>query len=817
VTEAVYGLDQSGVQAQRSAGTPLHFSAGANDPSLAALEFAAALDVVAGFARGPLGAERVRDRRPSVDPLAVGRDLLEVGELLALWDRGESIDIPPVPPLGSVLSRLRVAGSVLDGPELLLLKQTLTAARIAAAELTRVAADAPAAVARAVPLPDRKIDQRLLEAIDDEGEVLDTASPALFRARREIHAARERLVKKLEVVLRGLDSSATPAGAQVTIRADRYVIPVRRDARQRPEGIVHDESASHGTLFVEPTAAIEFGNALRSAVVDAERERLKVLRELTELLRPEALAIEAAHEMCVAGDDLVARVRYAHAVNASVPKVGGDALELVNARHPLLLARGLMVVPFDLRLEPEERTLLISGPNAGGKTVLIKTVGLVSLLCQCGIVPPVGPGTRLPIVEAVFADIGDHQSIAADLSTFSAHVVALREILASAGPGTLVLMDEIGSGTDPAEGGALAAATLRALTERGARTVVTTHLGALKSLASEVPGIVNGSLEFDADLLKPTFRFRKGVPGRSYGLAIARRLGIDAVVLETAESLVPDQERALDELLAQVEARAQALERREREVADREELVSAREGSVESIAESQAIRDKELKRKEREAERTGRQEARRHLLEARATVEDALRRAQGAVDAERAKEARRLVEDAAQREAQAIEQVEREERHGTPAAALEPGRRVRLASGGTGTVVEVRSDGKVVVALGAVKVVVAAAEVVPAAGQAPSARSPHPSPAEFAAPAAAFEIDLRGMRGDEAAAVTTAALDAAVLAENPYLRIIHGMGTGVVRDRVRQVLKGDRRVARFDFAPRNQGGTGVTVVEFGTG
>jgi DNA mismatch repair protein MutS2 len=328
----------------------------------------------------------------------------------------------------------------------------------------------------------------------------------------------------------------------------------------------------------------------------------------------------AIHEMCVAGDDLVARVRYAHAVRATVPAIESASLVLKDARHPLLLARGIPVVPFDLELGPDERTLLISGPNAGGKTVLVKTVGLAVLLTQSGIVPPVGAGTALPVFDAVFADIGDHQSIAADLSTFSAHVMALRAILDRARPGTLVLMDEVGSGTDPAEGAALARSALRALTLRGARTVVTSHLGSLKTLGGEVPGIVPGSLEFDGALLQPTFRFKKGIPGRSYGLAIARRLGIDRSVLDQAELEIPKQDRALDELVGQVEARARELEARAAALEERLIEVDRREAVAAVTETNQSARAKELDRREKEAERTGRKEARRHLLDARATV-----------------------------------------------------------------------------------------------------------------------------------------------------------------------------------------------------
>src|SRR5437773_701983 len=276
--------------------------------------------------------------------------------------------------------------------------------------------------------------------------------------------------------------------------------------------------------------------------------------------------------MCVAFDDLCARARYAVEVNGFAPTIGPGPLEIRAGRHPLLLgATESAVVPFDLVLAPDEFTVLVSGPNTGGKTVLIKAVGLLGLMAQSGIIPPIGPHSTLPVFTGVFADIGDRQSIAASLSTFSAHVAVLRDILERAAAGSLVLLDEIGSGTDPAEGGALATAVLQTLTRRRAVTLATTHLGALKQLAAETVGIVNASLQFDGETLTPTYRLLKGVPGRSYGLAIARRLGIAGDVLEIAERAMPKAERQLDALLATVEARARELDAKEQELAARDQ------------------------------------------------------------------------------------------------------------------------------------------------------------------------------------------------------------------------------------------------------
>src|SRR5213078_917579 len=454
--------------------------------------------------------------------------------------------------------------SALEGAALARLGGALAAARIVAGELARLAADAPRTAALRVDPPPNELAQRLAVSLDADGQVQDGASRALARARRAVREARARLVHKLDAMLAGLDPTERAPDAAVTAREGRYVIPVRSTARARIGGIVHDESATRATVFLELPEVIELGNALRAAEVEEQREVLQVLRDLTELLRPHRDAIAAAWEMCVAFDDLCARARYAVEVNGFAPAIGTGPLEIRNGRHPLLASPpdplsagrrggtmergqgGEAVVPFDLVLAPDECTVLVSGPNTGGKTVLIKAVGLLALMAQSGIIPPIGPQSTLPVFTGVFADIGDRQSIAASLSTFSAHVAALRDILQTdgAGVGSLVLLDEIGSGTDPAEGGALATAVLQTLTRRRAVTLATTHLGALKQLAAETVGIVNASLQFDADTLRPTYRLLKGVPGRSYGLAIARRLGIAPDVLEIAERVVPRAERA---------------------------------------------------------------------------------------------------------------------------------------------------------------------------------------------------------------------------------------------------------------------------------
>jgi len=774
--------------------------------ALAALELGAVLDVVAGHAAGAHAASLLRALTPTTDHDWVTEELALVGELLALRRRGDTVEVPAVPDLRGALARLRVDGGVLELSQLVEVQRVLAGGRIIVAELGRVAERAPRLAALRVSVPDRAIERRLERSVGDDGELLDTASPALAAARREVHAARERLIKRLEAIARDLGGDGG-----VTLREGRYVIPVRRDARQRPDGIIHDESGSAGTLFIAPSAAIALGNALRSAVAAEEREVLAVLRELSELLRPERQVLADLFALAVRVDTLAARAAWAFACKAEVPRIeaAGGALAIRTGRHPLLLARGLEVVPFDLVLERHERTLLITGPNTGGKTVLLKATGLLILLAQCGVVPPVGPDTVLPLVDAVFVDIGDHQSLQSDLSTFSAHVAELRRILEHASGSSLVILDEVGSGTDPAEGGALAMAILEELSTRGVLTLATTHLGALKELATRVPGVVNGSLTFDAATLSPTYRFTKGVPGRSYGLAIARRLGVQHDVLARAEALVPDAERDLDRLLAEAEARSQHLQQREEELATRLSEAERLEAVAARTRAAVEAREAAFREEERTASRDRARQAKAYLLEARKQVEAALALAKGAVDEAAAKEARRLVEEGIRAEAGVLD--EESVPAAGDAAAIAVGARVRLGTGATGEVAELRGDGRAVVLVGAMRLVVKAATLTRLA-DAPPKRAATPATAVDAPTReAAWEIDLRGMRADEAETEVLAALDGAVLAEQPHLRIIHGMGTGVLRDAVRRLLGGDPRVASFEFAPRAQGGTGVTI------
>ncbi|HET6229538.1 MAG TPA: endonuclease MutS2 [Longimicrobiaceae bacterium] len=796
-----------------------------NPHALNVLEYREALDIVARYASSPLGADAVRALTPSADLGWIGPELARVDEMRGFLGRDEGWAIPAVPDVRTALAKLRIEGSVLEGPTLRGIGTLLTSARTTRRAVQPAAGTYPfLAMLTQGMVSQEKEEAEIDRTLDETGTVRDEASPELYRVRREIKSTRGRLVERLASYVATLPQHFQVPDASVTVRDGRYVIPVRREGRGEVGGIVHDESGTGATLFVEPPVAIEMMNRLRELEARESREVLRILRELTARLRPMQPDLVASLEALVALDSLYARARYAIRADGHRPELlpaGTEEYQVVRGFHPILQARSGTVVPFDLRMDAGERTLLISGPNTGGKTVLLKAMGLISLLAQSGIVPPVSVGSKLPVFREVFADIGDEQSIEASLSTFSAHLKNLGEALAGADWESLVLTDEIGSGTDPVEGGALARAVLLEFTRRSCFTVATTHLGQLKLLATEERGIVNASLQFDAERLQPSYRLVKGLPGRSYGLAIAKRLGLPANVLETAEAALPQGERDVARLLLDLEAKEQRLT---------DETAALERQLAETVALRERLEQGEadLRHREKDAERRARQQARDLLLKSREEVEAAIREVRGVADAaqldEAARAARRRVEEAALRQKEKTPAERGRNRNGSAPqrrneVPLDVGVRVKIQSlGRNGTVLEMR-DGKAMVEAGSMRVLLPREDLVPlpAGDQAAEVKQRASAPAGgyFVHDVDAHpEVDLRGMRVDEIESKLGRALDDAILSNLPSFRIIHGKGLGVLRERVQELLKHDRRVTVIRPGELFEGGTGVTVVEF---
>ena len=774
-----------------------------NAHALSALEFDRVLGIVAGYATSEPGAEAVRALAPVPERTAVADALDRVDEMVGWLIRDEDWTPPLIPDVRSALAHLDVEGSVWSEAELAGASRLLGAARAVRRAVLPHASRFPRLGALADGLlEDEKLRKMLADAIDEETETLkDGASPQLKRLRRSIRSARTELVELLESIVARLPGRITVPDASVTVRSGRYCIPIRREGRSEVGGIVHDESASRATLFVEPPAAIEPMNRLRELHISEQREVERILRELTEALRPRAQELTDAFDRLVTLDSLFARARHALARGCARPQLvdrENDGYHVVHGRHPLLLESPDPPVPFDLLMNPGEHTLLVTGPNAGGKTVLLKAVGLISAMAQAGILPPVGSGSRLPVFSGIFADIGDEQSIDASLSTFTAHLRNLQEILEKARTDSLCLIDEIGGATDPVEGGALARAVLTELADRRCMTLATSHLGELNTLPSEHAGIVSAGLAFDPERLQPLYRLVKGRPGRSYALAMAERVGFPGAVLEAAKSLLSQEQIDTARLLAELEAK-------EAELDERIDELECRERGLSSRSEAQERESAELEERARRLEREAHERAREFLLEARKKLDEAMK-----ADREAASQARRELEASLREHSDAL-RSNRDAASVSDGATFEPGDRVWVSSmEREGVVVELRGR-DVVVEMGGIKLQLAPGVL----GRSEKSRKEVARATVYGGdePDAKHEIDLRGMVAEEARMELIRGIDAAVLAGLRELRVIHGKGTGVLRETVAEQARADRRVRAHRLGAAYEGGSGVTVLE----
>ena len=734
----------------------------------------------------------------------------------------------PAPPADDLEPALDAArrGRRLDAQALLAVLRVLGAVEATRAYF-RAASEAPRAAAPAARLtPSPELARALADAIDAEGEIKDSASPALARLRARRKEARARLLEKLERLLAKDAVDADEGGGFVTQRDGRYVIPVRADRFDRAKGVVHDASRSGAVLFVEPFSALPANNELRELEVAEVQETARILDALTARVAERADALETSEEALGELDLLAARVRLSRETGGTTPAIAeGERarLRLRGARHPLLWrqaggagdpeAARRTVVPFDLELEGRARVLLVSGPNMGGKTVLLKAVGLAFAMAASGLDVCASEGSVVPFVREIHTDIGDAQSIAEHLSTFAARLVRMDGMARGAGPETLCLVDEIGSGTDPEEGAALAQALLERIGERGSWSVATTHLGSLKALASERAEIVNASMEMDAEKLEPRYRLLAGVPGGSYALVTARRLGLDGEVVARAESLAGEEGQSLSRLVAELtEALARARD-------EREETRRALDAAAARLAE--------LDRREQDADREATERQRRRLDEVRALesqarglLRDVRREAERAPAEREADRLRALGERVreVERAGDALARAARPREEAEPLLVVSPGMEVRHAGLGVlARVVEGPDDeGQVVLARGAWRIRCRVGDLRRASADAGEAAGARPVPAATVSAeseGAAWEVDVRGMPPDEAVDALDRALDRAVLAGHRELRFIHGVGKGVLAAAVAKHLRGHPQVAGQHLGFVGEGGRGVTVAE----
>ena len=789
--------------------------------ALQLLEYAKILDLVAGYATSMLGKEMVGCMSPIRDAAVVGMRQAETGEARLLLAGASP---PPFRGLHDVRDTVRRAEKqgTLSARELLDIADTAACSRRLRRFFTAAQARAPRLFEQGKLLGEfLRVEQAVDRAISPSGEVLDAASPELERTRRRVRALHQQVQVELQ---RLLTSSSTLEQLQepiITQRNGRFCVPVRAESRHQFKGIVHDISASGQTAFMEPIALVELGNDLREAERQEEEEVQRVLAAVSAQVGAVAEHLLASIDAGARLDVIFARAGYAQAIDATTPELNSEGrIDLHAARHPLL---GSVAVPIDVQLGEEgTHTLLITGPNTGGKTVTLKTVGLLTLMAQSGLQIPAAPGSRLTIVNEVFVDIGDEQSIAQSLSTFSGHITNIIGILRQAAPRTLVLLDEIGAGTDPAEGAALAKAILLDLYERGCRTIATTHYGELKIFGQQTPGFLNASVEFDLESLRPTYRVIAGLPGSSNALAISQRLGLPKALVSRAKGLMGEAPQALEQALKQAEGVRRALDRERSALA---KLRQEAEATTQQLSLSQRALDEKrnallarARQQAQEVVQQARDEANALLDELKVALREAHSSPTTAPRPPRAPalraHAREVLTEITARTA-ALPQP------AVPAPA--PSEQPALRQVTAGQAVLVRSLGhhgmalengsecdEVEVQVGIMRVRVPVGDLE---ARIVVQREIMPPPNARIAPGVEKELLLLGQRAEEAAEALHAYLYDALEQGLAEVRIVHGFGTGALRQVVLDVLRTHSAVQRYRAGQPGEGGGGVTIVE----
>ncbi|MEN8701238.1 endonuclease MutS2 [Bacillus infantis] len=653
-----------------------------------------------------------------------------------------------------------------------------------------------------------ELEEAIRMAIDDNGEMLDSASDALRSIRTQLRTRESRVRERLESMIRSSNAAKMLSDAIITIRNDRFVIPVKQEYRGHYGGIIHDQSSSGQTLFIEPQAIVQLNNELQSIRVKEQQEIERILVELsgrTAAYQPE---LDIIVEVLAEVDFMFAKGRYSRRLKASKPEVNNERrINLFKARHPLLPIDE--AVANDISLGKDYTTIVITGPNTGGKTVTLKTVGLCTLMAQAGLQIPALDGSEVSVFGAVYADIGDEQSIEQSLSTFSSHMVNIVDILAKADFESLVLFDELGAGTDPQEGAALAISILDEVYKRGSRVIATTHYPELKAYGYNREGVINASVEFDIETLSPTYKLLIGVPGRSNAFEISRRLGLDNSVIESARSHVSEDSSQIENMIASLEdSRRQA----EKELEEAHELLRG----ADMLHKDMQKQMMEYYEQKDEMQEKAAAKAADIVEKAKAEAEEIIRdlrkmriEKHAEVKEHELIDARRKLEDAAPKVSKSKKEARKSDKHDFAA-----GDEVKvLTFGQKGHLLEKASDDEWQVQIGILKMKVKERDLE-------FIKSPKPKETKAMAIVkgrdshVGLELDLRGERYEDALIRVEKYIDDALLSNYPRVSIIHGKGTGALRQGVQEYLKNHRSVKRIRFGEAGEGGSGVTVVEF---
>jgi len=782
-----------------------------DNKTLLRLEYNKVKEQLAVYAGSPLGKERVMELEPVDDLGTILRWQAETSEGRELLRLDPTAEINGWRDIRPQLERSG-RGALLEPEELTAIADTLTAGRIVKKFLEEKRERYPILSELGfslVSLPD--LEKKIKQAILPGGEVADGASSALAQIRRKLLNAQVRIKEHLEHVIHSPEYQKYLQDPIVTVREGRYVVPVKTEYRGQVPGIVHDQSASGATLFIEPMAVVEKNNELRRLTVLEKQEVIKILSELSAEVALNAETLKVSLDALGKLDFIMAKARYSQKLNAWAPAFQGEAcMNIRQGRHPLLQGAA---VPVNLRLGEDFDTLVITGPNTGGKTVALKTAGIMVLMAQSGLHLPCEDGSKIGIFRQVFTDIGDEQSIEQSLSTFSSHMINIVEIIGKAGRDSLVLLDELGAGTDPTEGAALAQSILEKLHSIGAKTIATTHYNELKNFAYTQERVENASVEFDAVTLRPTYRLFIGRPGRSNAFEIASKLGLPGNLVERAREYLTVEQVRVDELMRNLEKAQQEAEAKRKEAVEMAEKARLLKEKYEAM-------EFDLARKRESILAKAGEEARVLIKTARSEAESTVKELRTRL----AREAAQVRENAIQEAREKFAKLQKKVNKAVPEKIvagkvpdiLQSGEEVYLPKFNQQGIVLAPPgpEGEVQVQVGIIKINVPLKELrrveknKAAAGHSETARV-----ALNKTMAISFELDLRGLYTEDALLEVEKYLDDAYLAGLAKVRLIHGKGTGALRTAIHKYLGGHRRVKSFRLGEQGEGGFGVTVVD----
>ncbi|MFD1953660.1 endonuclease MutS2 [Paenibacillus thailandensis] len=779
---------------------------------LATLEFRKIVYKLENAAATSLGKAEAEKLAPSSDLETVKLMLQTTDEAYTADRLKGSAPFGGVADIGPALQRARIGGT-LNPAELLDVALTSRASRRVKRHIAGIHEDEPIPLLNGVAelIEEHKpLEDDIFACIDEQAEVMDNASAALASIRRELRSGESRIREKLEQMIRSSSVQKMLQDAIITLRGDRYVIPVKQEYRANFGGIVHDQSGSGATLFIEPEAVVAMNNKLRELKAAEQREIEKILQMLTAKVAEAAESLRHNLDQLARLDFAYAKAAVAREMKASRPIMNDRGfLKLKKGRHPLIAPD--KVVPIDVSLGNDYTAIIVTGPNTGGKTVSLKTIGLLSLMAMSGLFVPAEEGSQLCVFDAIYADIGDEQSIEQSLSTFSSHLTNIIRILDSMTAKSLVLLDELGAGTDPAEGSALAIAILEHIHRKGCRIVATTHYSELKAYAYERKGIINASMEFDIATLSPTYRLLVGVPGRSNAFAIAERLGLSRDIIDHARGEVSEEDQRVESMIASLEEDRIGAES-ERQAAEslRRELELERARHEAELRKFEEQRDKLLRKAQEEA-REAVAKAKREAEQIIADLRKLALEEGAAVKEHKLIEARRRLEEAAPELAKA------KKKQPSKKDKISPGDEVAVHSlNQKGFVVELSGSKEAVVQLGIMKMKVALDDlelIKPAASVKPQQPKQAASLKRTRDDQVRMELDLRGANLEEALIEVDRFLDESFLAGMGQVYIIHGKGTGVLRNGIQEYLRRHSHVKSYRLGAYGEGGAGVTVAE----